>query len=351
VIAKTNVQIIKSWFFRFITGLDNHRRLGPVVFDEIHKLITDSNYRKAFKNFQVLLRIKAVIFGLTGTLPPHLYPVLCNLTQMTWKVIRTPSWRKELKYQVVKVSQEKEMDGKILQHLQKVMPAYRPEDRAMVFCRSKRETQGLAGLLKVEPYHGHAEDDDETETKNQNTMTSWLSGENRVMVSTTILGCGLDYAHVRDVVHRGPGYSIIDQHQEDSRGGRDSLECRATTFIVENKNYNLPQTEYDLGSQKLNQSLQKPNICQRITASMFLDGRPIQCVTLPGAVFCQTCQEGLESSMPDRPPSPPRIDLTQKIRPRKKTQVIFSSSQTLSTSSPSPPSKRRKLSHRTLSDM
>jgi superfamily II DNA helicase RecQ len=336
---------------RFITKLDNHRRLGPIVFDEIHKIITDSNYRKAFKNFQVLHRVKAVIFGLTGTLPPHLYPVLCNLTQMTWKVIRTPSWRKELKYQVVKVGQEQEMDAKIVQHLQKVTPTYRPEDRAMVFCRSKRDTQDLARVLKVPSYTGHQEDDHEMETKNHNTMKSWLSGENRVMVSTTILGCGLDYAHVRDVIHRGPSYSIIDQHQEDSRGGRDSLECRATTFIVENKNYTLPQTEYNLGSQELNQSLQNPKTCQRMTSSMFLDGRPIQCITLPGAAFCQNCERSLKGSQSDSPSTPPRIDLSQKIRPRKHHNIIVSRSQTLSLSSTPSPNKRRKLSHQVTSDM
>src|SRR5271168_5005476 len=88
-----------------------------------------SNYRKAFKNFQVLHCVKAVLFGFTGSLPPHLYPVLCKLTQMTWKVIRTPSWRKELKYQVVKVQNEKEMDRNILTHFKKVLPTYRPEDR------------------------------------------------------------------------------------------------------------------------------------------------------------------------------------------------------------------------------
>lgn len=87
---------------RFLSDLEHQGRLGPIIFDEIHKIITDSDYRDAFKNFQNLLKVKAVVFGLTGSLPPSLYSVLCEMTTMRWKVIRTPSSRKELKYQVLK---------------------------------------------------------------------------------------------------------------------------------------------------------------------------------------------------------------------------------------------------------
>ena len=366
--------------------MDNHHRLGPVVFDEIHKLITDINYRNAFKNFHVLHRVKATLFALTGTFPQHLYPVLCQLTQMTWKVIRTPSWRRELKYKVVKVAREKDMDPAILAHFKQVLPTYRPEDRGIIFCRSKSEAQTLAALLKVQPYHGHQDDDVQMVARNVETMNSWLAGENTVMVSTTILGCGMDYAHIRDVVHRGPSYSIMDQHQEDSRGGRDKLECRAITFIVENKKYPVSNSEYDLGSQKLNESLQNPTICQRTTPSLFLDGVPIQCITLPRAVFCQTCEDDLKSccsaniplrvnqepnanrtipirqrTKPHLPPSRnddlfyepgPRVDLSQKIRPTKSIGVVIqSSSQTISVSSSSSSRKKRKLTHETMPDM
>ena len=72
------------------------------MFDEIHKMITDADYRAAFQNFHALHRVKAVLFGLTGSLPPILYPVLCELTAMTWKVLQTSSCRKELKYQVIR---------------------------------------------------------------------------------------------------------------------------------------------------------------------------------------------------------------------------------------------------------
>jgi len=86
---------------RFFSELEHHHRLGPLVFDEIHKMITDSENHDAFKNFHALNTVKAVILGLSASLPPVLYPVLCELTGMTWQVLRTSSARKELKYQTI----------------------------------------------------------------------------------------------------------------------------------------------------------------------------------------------------------------------------------------------------------
>ena len=93
-----------------MSDLENSNTLGPLVFHEIHKLLTDSDYREAFTNFHVLNQIKTVIFGLTASLPPSLYVDFCKLTQMTWKVMRTPSWRKELKYDVVGVTEDKDIN-------------------------------------------------------------------------------------------------------------------------------------------------------------------------------------------------------------------------------------------------
>ncbi|KAF8810835.1 P-loop containing nucleoside triphosphate hydrolase protein, partial [Phlegmacium glaucopus] len=258
-------------FVKFILELEHRRQLGPIVFDEIHKVITDSDYRDAFQNFYSLHNVKAVLFGLTGSLPPDLYLVLCQLTAMPWKVLRTSSSRKELRYQVVvKVKTEREMDDAIVAHLHTAISLYRREDRAIIFTRSKNQAAALAQLFKVNPYY--AVQDQAMLERNKDTMTKWLSGENKVMVSTSILGCGIDYAHIQDVVHREPSFSMIDQYQEDSRGGRDGLECRATTFVVDQKKYQVPKQLYDVGTKLLLESMNDTVNCQRIAPTLYLDG-------------------------------------------------------------------------------
>ena len=352
---------------RFLSQLEHQGRLGPLVFDEIHKIITDNDYRNAFKNFHSLHKVKAVVFGLTGSLPPSLYPVLCDLTKMTWKVIRTRSSRKELKYQVVRVELDTDMDAAIVQHVHEAILTYRPEDRALVFCRSRNHVEVLSGLFKIHPYYAPGDNVTILE-KNKETMVKWITGESRVMASTSILGCGFDYSHIRDVVHRDPSFSMLDQYQEDSRGGRDGMERRATTFIVDKKKYAIPSQQYDLGTQTLFDSLKETNRCRRWGPSLYLDGQAVQCITLPGASFCDICEEVAGSSLkiplstrpqvnvfsPARTTSPPkrafdmfdpspapRLNLREHLRPLKRKRSSQDSNKTpvTCTSEPSP-SKR-----------
>ena len=107
------------------------------MFDEIQKMITYSEYRRAFNNFHVLHKVKTIVFGLSASIPPSLYPVLCELTKMSWNILRTPSTWKELKYQVVRVRTEEEMDMGIVVYIESVMASYGSNDRTMVFCRMK----------------------------------------------------------------------------------------------------------------------------------------------------------------------------------------------------------------------
>lgn len=283
---------------------------------------------------------------------------------MRWSVLRTPSFRKELKYQVIKVKSDSEMDSSIVAYLNKCIATYKENDRAIVFCRSKRHVTTLATLFKTHPYYAAGEDDDHLQ-KNKEAMIKWVSGENPIMTSTSILGCGIDYAHIRDVVHRDPAYTMLDQYQEDSRGGRDGMECRATTFIVENKKYSMPDQLYDLGTKNLYHSIYDERCCRRMAASLFLDGKSVQCINIMGAVFCDFCEtistpsfSGIESASlippfqvqlpPQRSldifdPSPPHLDLREHARPQKRKHISFQETGLLSPHLCSSSAKRVKF--------
>jgi superfamily II DNA helicase RecQ len=241
---------------------------------------------------------------------------------MKWKVIRTGSSRKELKYQVVTVKSDKDMDAAIVQDVHKAILSYRPEDRAIVFCRSRSDVSTLAGLFKTHPYYAPGDNETLLE-KNKEAMVKWISGDSKVMTSTSILGCGIDYAHIRDVVHWDPSYSMLDHYQEDSRGGRDGLECRATTFIVQSKKYQVPCDQvYDLGSQALYNSMYETNRCRRMASSLYLDGQAIQCVMLPGASFCDVCEEAAKEIIP----ALPRPSVPSTFSPPKRSFDLFDAS-------------------------
>ena len=138
--------------------------------------------------------------------------------------MRTPSSRKELKYQVVKVKSEDLMNTTIINHLHLSIASYQPEDHAIVFCHSKTQVEALAALFKTHPYYAPGDNKTLLE-RNSEMMVKWISGDSQVMTSTSILGCGIDYSHIQDVVHCDPSFTMVDQYQEDSRGGRDGLQC------------------------------------------------------------------------------------------------------------------------------
>lgn len=75
----------------YLKDLEHTDRLNIIVFDEIHKVLTDKEYRDPFKKFPVLNFVKTILVGLTGSLPPQLLDAFTQATKTTWKVIRTPS--------------------------------------------------------------------------------------------------------------------------------------------------------------------------------------------------------------------------------------------------------------------
>jgi len=156
------------------------------------------------------------------------------------------------------------------------------------------------------------------------------------------------------------------------------LECRATTFVVDKKKYWPPDQPYNLNIQILYNSMDNIYKCQCIDYTVYLDGKAIQHVSLPGASFCDycdssavisssinantTCQQlhsfnnlsAVNSSTfqgyspprhsPDSFDPPPQVDLHDFLLPvKRKSQSLDSISSLLSTAS-----KKFKLSDSTL---
>ena len=157
-----------------------------------------------------------------------------------------------------------------------------------------------------------------------------------------------------------PSFTMLDQYQEDSKGGRDGVECWATTFVVENKKYHIPEETYNLGTKFLYESMSNINKCQRIAPTHYLDGQSVQCVTIPGASFCHFCQKSAASLVPicSQPTSEilppvhlsprcssdifdisPHVDLCEHIRTSMKTTHSMNST----SSGGSSPNKRIKM--------
>ena len=84
------------------------------------------------------------------------------------------------------------------------MATYKKDDHLMVFCHMHTNLEKLSASVKVPAFSSHTVD------KNKETMEMWIQGEWKVMISMSILGCGLNYPSVRHVLHFGIAHSMID---------------------------------------------------------------------------------------------------------------------------------------------
>ncbi|KAF8953005.1 hypothetical protein BDZ97DRAFT_1930113 [Flammula alnicola] len=286
-------------FQSYLKNLELTGRLHIIVFDEIHKVMTDQGYRDSFGDFCVLNSVKTIIVGLTGSLPPHAINAFTDLTKTTWRIIRTPSTCRELCYEVRRVPKKQTVQA-IVKDLSVRVAGYSEKDRAMVFCRSHNASEMLAVEFKVKPYTSATVD------TNPATMEAWLEGRSKVMVSTSILGCGLDYPNVRDVIHVDVAYTMIDQYQQESRGGRDGLPCRVITYVPEERQAS-PEMDLDdiFGRKEVYEWSMNTDQCLRILQSLYLDGVAVSCLFLPGCTLCAYCQQQVDTEAPLEPRNVP----------------------------------------------
>ena len=60
---------------------------------------------------------------------------------------------------------------------------------------------------------------------------SWRLGHARVMVATSAFGAGIDYPHVRLVIHNGEPRTLMDFAQESGRAGRDGKKAESIILL------------------------------------------------------------------------------------------------------------------------
>lgn len=203
--------------------------------------------------------------------------------------------RKEMVYGIITVPKDVPLPVRIAHYLKAKLRDYEPADRALIFCRTTAAADEMATQLSVKSFHSKSID------TNPATMHAWRSGNSVVMVSTSILGCGLDYPSIRDVLHMDLAHSMLDMYQEDSRGGRDGRSCCALTFIPEQRKKPTVKEVYPIGTEEVYQWATQKDQCLRIIPSLFLDGVATTCTLLKDAQLCLVCAAQINRSPPPKP--------------------------------------------------
>jgi hypothetical protein len=263
--------------------------------DEAHKIVTDISYREVFFATREFHFIGIPIVCLSASFPPSMLPVFTEITGLeNLDVIRMRTALPNIRYQVV-TRPKYDLFPTMVNFVTSAIQEYSKGDKCLIFCRSREATAKVAKEFDVLPYYAGLD-------TNAQTFADWVEGKSKVMVSTSLLGCGLDVPSIRHSVHFDVSHTYLDQYQEEGRTGRNGQIGHAITFVAENREPLQVTGVMDLGESLLVPWALDTNTCRRIPGGFFLDGVAEPCTTLPNAQYCDYC----ERTSAEEPPCMPR---------------------------------------------
>ena len=227
-----------SMFKEYLPGIP----LSFIAVDEAHCISQwGYDFRPAYMNIATIREQKPGIpfLALTASATPEVREdIMKQLGFNNGRLFKKSFARPNLGYRVIETDSRIHRCIKILQGT---------EGSAIVYCKSRKRTQEIADLLKLENisadfYHaGLAQ-----EIRNSR-QEDWIAGHIRVIVCTNAFGMGIDKPNVRIVIHVDCPDSLEHYYQEAGRAGRDgkisyALLLRSPLQISELKN--LPSIRY-----------------------------------------------------------------------------------------------------------
>lgn len=248
---------------------------------------------------------------LTATCPPSLATSLLeSLAILNCHVIRAPTDRPEISYNV-NLSKTIAQAQKLL--VEAVQERWKKSDadfRAIVYCRAKDSTEKIAELIGCKSFHS-----DVPEAEREVRFKDWVQGKEQVVVSTSLLGCGIDVEGVQVVYHYLTPWSVMDFVQESGRAGRGGKRAESHVFASEGERDD-PDPEDQFGKQIMRDWVLQKMACRRVALSSFLDDRAIVCTLLRNVNLCDVCRRKMGEPHPKHPIKLSRAPLSPTDLPK-----------------------------------
>jgi Helicase conserved C-terminal domain len=295
-------------FHDFMSRLVAIRNLARVVVDEAHFALTHDSFRSIMSTLAWLGSVNCQIVLLSATVGPSLVEALFETFGITQYVIcRQKTTRPNISYNVIRSPHPHQT----LDSLVRKCLAPPGSDKAIVYCRSREETESTAKRLDLPFCHGSMP------LSEINTVLNLLrTGQARAVVCTTVLGAALDLWELKWVFHLDHPYDMISYIQESGRVGRNPNMPAFSYVIV--PQYSTPRhpTPDRFGAKLIYDWARDSKSCRRWLMHLFNDGLAEPCsMTDRVSNLCDVCRAA-QSVRPDRGiPSTPSADVIKRYLP------------------------------------
>jgi superfamily II DNA helicase RecQ len=269
----------KHPFRQYARRLYDTGNLERFIIDECHLILTSAHYRKHMTQLSELRQYRVPFIYMTATLPLRLERTLFQRHHMgSASVVRAGTKRPNIRYGV-EFLQPPKGEGFIPFMCRTIarrwtaptVPEWK-DSRVMIFVRSCADAEEVAEQVGCSYYHRDIGTTEEKEAR----LKGWMDGTSGspFLACTTAAGAGVDYPHVRWVVHIEDPYGLVDFVQESGRGGRDGEMAGSTVFMKRDPRLAAPPTPLDhpdpADFQAINEYLRGLE-CRRLVISRELD--------------------------------------------------------------------------------
>jgi ATP-dependent DNA helicase RecQ len=199
-------------------------RIDLVVVDEAHCISEwGHDFRPSYLALGAAVRTlgSPTVLALTATATPSVVEdVKKQLGLPLMRVFNTGIYRDNLRYEVVRVTNEREKREQLARVMRET------EGTGIVYCATVKAVEALVELfrgsdLEVRAYHGKLPPSERRENQDL-----FMAGGLKAMVATNAFGMGIDKPDIRFVVHYQMPGSLEAYYQESGRAGRDGDEAR-----------------------------------------------------------------------------------------------------------------------------
>jgi superfamily II DNA or RNA helicase len=223
-------------FRQYMRELYDKGYLERVMLDECHLIHTSAHYRRHMAQLSQLRQYAVQFVYMTATLPPRLEAVLYQRHHIgRARVVRGSTRRRNIRYGVEYMRPPKSegflsfVCRAVKERWERLSLAGWTDGRVMIFVRSCGDAEEIARQMQCSYFHRDIGTTEEKEAR----LEGWMSGASgsAFLACTTAAGAGVDYAHVRWVVHIEDPYGVSEFQQESGRGGRDGAPAGSTVLM------------------------------------------------------------------------------------------------------------------------